>query len=310
MGGPMPPQPMPMPMPGPPGPAPMHNYHSPSQPPPFAHINTAARVGRPIEPWKDTLRLMMFIFGGALLIAFAVPLSIEPLAWSWDKIINGQGTAKLPPLIMASVGLLSIAIAAIPTSPAPRGMFAAMLGLTGVLVPVFLPGMPDWKVMTGLGGLFILLPGLLLRTEYRESIAPRILVTIGVLACLAMFLVPEHGEVPLVGIFKSMIDAPGKAKIEPILEVAYITVLVLTLLAWLPSPSTGGANVFLWVLIAWPFLMFVVDGLLHDTIGNAISKTPGTFLTVAVAGAGPMLGASYAVLIAYGIATLVAKKLE
>ena len=307
--GAMPPQPM-APQPLQPGPVPMHQYHPPSQPPPFAHINTAARIGRPIEPWKDALRVMMFIFGGALLIAFAVPLTIDPLTWSWDKIINGQGTAKLPPLIMASVGLLSIAIAAIPTSPAPRGVFAAMLGLTGVLVPLFLPATPDWQVMAALGGLFILLPGLLLRTEYRESIAPRILITIGVLACLAMYLVPDHGEVPLVGIFKGMIDAPGKAKIEPILHVAYITILVLTLLAWMPSPSTGGANVFMWVLVAWPFLLVVVDGILTEKIGPMISKTPGVFLTVAVAGAGPALGAAYAVLIAYGIATLVAKKLE
>jgi len=288
------------------------NYHPASQPPPFAHVNTAARIGRPIEPWKDTLRLMMFIWGAALLVAFAVPTVVDPLAFSWDTILNGKGTEKLPPLIMAAVGLLSIAIAGIPTSPAPRGMFAAMLGLTGVLVPLFLPGMPDWKVLASLGGMFLLLPGLFLRTEYRESIAPRVMITLGVLACLAMFLVPENGEVPLVNQFDHLVHAPGKAKIDPILTVTYIALLVLTLLAWLPSPSTGGAIVFAWVLIAWPVIVLLTSLLVSDSIGPAISKTPGRVLQQAIAGGGIafMAGVAYAVLIGYGIATLVGKKLE
>ena len=286
-------------------PVPMGGMHHPAtQPPPFAHVNTAARIGRPIEPWKDTLRLMMFIWGGALLVVFALPTTTEPLGWSWDMIINGQGTQKLPPLIMAAVGLLSIAIAAIPTSPAPRGMFAAMLGLTGVLVPLFLPGMPPWQVLVPLGGLFVLLPGLFLRTEYRESIAPRIMITLGVLAVLSVQLVPVNDKVPLVTLFDQLINAPGKAKIGPILHVTYIALVVLTLLAWLPSPSTGAANIFAWVIIGWPVLEDLTTKIVGDQIANAITKTPGQLFTVWVA------LVAYSVLIGYGIATLVGKKLE
>jgi hypothetical protein len=281
----------------------------PSASPPYL-ANQAARAGRPIEPWKDSLRLMMFVWGGVLLAAFATPLSTDPLAFNWDIIANAEGTMKLPPLIMAAVGILSLAIAGIPMSPAPRGMIAALLGLSGVLVPTFLAGMPPWQMLVPLAGMILLIPSLFVRHEYRDASLPRILITVGVVALLVPLLIPVNGSVPLVEVFKGIIDAPGKLKVIAILQVAYVAIVVLSLLAWMPAPSSGGAKVFAWLLILWP-VVILVAGIALSGDFDVITKQPAVVVGwVYGGGKGAGLGAAYAVLIGYGLATVIGKKLE
>ena len=265
----------------------------------------------------------MFIWGGVLLVAFATPLLVNPkLVFYWDMIANEAGVAKLPPLIMAAVGLLSIAIAAIPMSPAPRGMIAAVLGLSGVLVPMFLAGAPPWQSILPVAGLIILIPSLLVRNEYRDSTLPRILVTIGVITTLAPLLIPQHGSLPLVELFKAAIDAPGSAKLLILVILAQIAIVILSLLAWMPSPASGGAKLFAWMIMLAPVAVmvsiFVVMGMLEH-----LPDAPGFGLAWVYGGPGSALGAkgaampagfgfgvAYAVLIGYGIATVIGKKLE
>jgi hypothetical protein len=314
--GPMPMgQPAPYPAPGMQQPAPMPKLlpmPQPGPPPPYLS-SQAARTGRPVEPWKDSLRLMMFLWGGALLLAFVTPLGIDPLAFNWDTIIDSEGKAKLPPLIMAAVGLLSIVLALIPTSPAPRGLIAGLLGLVGIALPLVLAEVTEWKTLVPLGGTLLLIPGLLIREEYRESILPRIMVTLGVIALLLPLLVPANSVLPLVELFKQAIDAPGKAKVIPLLQIAHIVIAVLTLLAWLPAPASGGGKVFAWILLLWPAVMFLTTIVLADQIVDAVTQTPGAVL-VWVAGwaveTAYFIGTAYAVLVGYGFATVIGKKLE
>jgi hypothetical protein len=327
MAQPMPPamQPMPMPMP-----IPQPVAHQPSTPA-FLPSQTAARVGRPIEPWNAALRAQMFLWGGLLLVAFLVPASIDPLRFNWDAIIDGEGTAKLPPLIVAAVGLLSIVLAAIPTSPTPRALMAAMFGLVGVFVPVFLPGMPPWQTLATLGGMTLLIPGLLMRTEYRDSLLPRVLITLGALAAMAPSLVPVNDKVMLLEAISGIADAPAvELKILLIVPVLFFLILVLTLLAWLPSPSKGLSNVLLWVVLLWPivplFLALILAG--PDKLGDSVMKETGALLSwihglngiTSKAGGkeaafltllfGSAMATGFGVLIAYGTATMVGKKLE
>jgi len=106
----------------------------------------AGRTGRPIEPWKDSLRLMMFLWGAALLAVFATPLDTSGgMLFNWNLILDGDGTAKLPPLMLAAVGLLSMSVAAIPMQPAARGLIATLLGLAGLVVPIALIGVPPFR---------------------------------------------------------------------------------------------------------------------------------------------------------------------
>ena len=305
--------------PQPPGPAPMQPLPAlPIQPvvpipaviPPYLASRTSARAGRPLEPWKDSLRLMMFLWGGVLLLYFVTPLSIEPLKFQWDTIIDGEGTSKLEPLIIVATGLLSLLLAWIPMSPSPRGLIGGVLGLTGIVVPTLLAlsksnfSVDQAFVLIALVGTLVLIVGLLLRNEYRDSILPRLLVTFGVLAVLAPYVVPRHDRVLIIEIFKMIIEGPGKLKLVAALELAQLGVIVMALLAWLPSPSSGAAKVFAWLLILWPVVEMLTTLLLSEDIVAAITGSPSHALMTWA----PL--SSFFVLIGYGFASVLGKQLE
>jgi hypothetical protein len=310
MGGPpMGPGPM-----GPGGPAPMPPRPHPitGAPNPYM-IQKPPRPNRPVEPWKDSLRLQMFIWGGVLILAFLTPLTIEPgLTFQWDTIIDAPGIAKLDPLLIASVGLLGILLAIIPTSPPPRGLVAGLLGATGVLLS------PLIHIFTGKGdfGLgtvlqlcillspILLVPGLLLRNEYRDSIMPRILVMIGVLLVLAAYLIPVNDKMALVQAFDILADAEGKEKVGGILELLPLLYALMSLLVWLPAPGSGIGKVTAWLWITLPALNLIVELLLGGHIGDVVKGQP----YAALMSWAPI--SSYLVFTGYGFATVFGKQLE
>jgi hypothetical protein len=288
--------------------------HSPPQPtpnpipahgsPPYLASQTAARAGRPIEPWKDALKLWMIVWGAAALVAFATPMSVDPMGFNWDLIIDGPGKMKLPPLIWAAVGLVSLAVGLLPMETLGRGIIAGVLGLAGIVAPLLVMGnMPEWQELLQLVGTMCLVPGLLVRHEYVESMLARILVTVGVACFLVPYLIPDHGTIPLVAIFKGMIDAPGEMKVIFILEVLKIVLVVMTLLAWMPGPATGMGKPLAWAVILFPVLTFVVSLLIKGGIGDVITKAPGMLVMW-------VPGVTYAVLLGYGAATVIGKQLE
>jgi hypothetical protein len=293
--------------------------------PPYLASQTAARSGRPIEPWKDSLRFQMFTWGAVLLAVFAVPIAIDPLLGYWNVVADGEGMIKLPPLVMASVGLLAIVIASIPMSPAPRGVIAGVLGLVGVVMPTILAlvagATPSWQSLVGLLVTLALIPGLLVRQEYRDALLPRILVTVGVLAALLPQLIPDDAGVPLVNLFKVLIDADVKSMVLLLVMLLQIVLIVLCLLVWLPAPSTAMAKVFAWLLILWPLVSHVTALLLHaDQIVDALKESPNLALFgplmdqadkhAAVMPAGWAVLAAYATITSYGLATVFGKQLE
>jgi hypothetical protein len=238
------------------------------------------------------------------LASFATPVSVDPKGFNWDMIIDGPGVMKIPALLWAAVGLVALAVAAIPMDSLPRGIIAAVLGLAGIFVPIFaIIGMPPWQGLLPIVGLLMLVPGLLVRHEYTESLVARILVTVGVIATLLPFLIPVGGQIPLVSIFKGLIDAPGEAKVGPILQIVQIVIVVTALLAWMPGPATGGAKVIAWAMILFPVVAFVVAFLLRGHIGDVVSKRPGMLVQWA-----PQT--VYMVLTGYGLATVIGKHLE
>jgi hypothetical protein len=298
----MAPAPQPMPL----GPAPI-----PSAAPPYM-ARSAPRAGRPLEPWKDSLRIQMFIWGGALLLAFLTPLTLEPgLTFSWDTIIDAPGKAKIAPLILVAAGLLSLVMAIIPSSPPPRGLLAGLVGLTGLLTPTLIGftdgeiGLPSILKLVGFIGMLVLIPGLLIRNEYRESSFPRILVTIGVLCVLAGYLIPQNGSLPLVAGFERIIDAPGEEKVVAIIALLPLVYAVVSLLVWLPSPSSGLGAVMAWAWITLAALAWLVSVVLNlDKLVDALKVSPNATLLAWVP------ATAYLALLGYGFATVIGKKLE
>ena len=116
-------------------------------------------------------------------------------------------------------------------------LIAAVLGLAGVIVPIAIGALPPWLVLVPMIGVLVLVPGLLIRHEYRDALLPRFLVTLGALAVLVPLLLPQHGAIPLVSVFKALIEAPGMKKIDPAFALALVTIVVMAFLAWLPAPA-------------------------------------------------------------------------
>ena len=282
----------------------------PSAPPPYLQAQATVRSGWPIDPWKQSLRLMMFIWGGVLVLAFVTPLSLDPRVFHWD-VINSPGDPKIGSLLLGGIAVFSIVLAAIPMISMPRGLLAALLGLAGVFTPVVMAALAEnghleWRELATMIGSLVLVTGLLVRNEYCDSLLARLLITLGVVGILLQFLVPAHGGIPLVNTFKQLIDAPGKEKIAPIVEIVFIAIVVMSLLAWMPGPATGGAKVFAWLVILWPtaVVQLVVLLVLQEDIVASIKHSPfGALMTWAPS-------AAYVVLVGYGAATVIGKQLE
>jgi hypothetical protein len=263
-----------------------------------------ARDNNPIEPWKSSLRTQMFIWGALVLVAFATPLKIDPLIFNWDAILHGEGLQKLNPLIMAAVGLLSILVAAIPMVPSARGTIAMLLGLAGVFVPLFAPGVPNWEVFPPLVGLLLLTTGLLARHEYRASSAPRILVTIGALAVLFLQVVPLHGGTPPIVHMFDGIGSGGAAGIvlQSLQIVATVLVVLALVLAWIPAPSSGLGKPLAWIFFLYPLITHAANLFLAGNPSDVTDTPARAVMWIFVT--------AYQVLISYGAASVLGKSLE
>ena len=263
----------------------------------------APRAGRPIEPWKDALPLLMIVWGIATLVSFAMPQSTSPMAFSWDVLGDAPGKLKVLILLPAVIGLLGAVLGALPMLPMPRGILATLVGVSVVITPIAVIGAaPPWQALLMLVGILFILPGLLLRNEYVESSTPRIMVTIGVVLVLAPLLVPEHGEIPLIGMFKELVN--GHIRGTSLAMIVMVLLAVLCLLVWLPAPSTAASKIFAWLWMLAPAaltLLAFIDVGSHAP--DLIKQSPAKLVEWV-----PMTTCS--VFIGYGLATVLGKQLE
>jgi hypothetical protein len=77
----------------------------------------------------------------------------------------------------------------------------------------------------------------------------------------------------------------------------------MTRLAWLPSPASGGAKVFAWIILLWPAVPRLTGMILRDEIVDAVTKAPNSVIAWAA-------GTAYAVFVGYGFASVIGKRLE
>jgi hypothetical protein len=152
------------------------------------------------------------------------------------------------------------------------------------------------------------------RNEYRDALVARLVVTLGVIGVLLPFVIPQNDAIPLVSVFKRLIDLPGSQKVGPALDLCLITIVVMSLLAWLPAPVTGGAKVWAWLLILWALFVHAIHLGLAGGIGAAISAAPNqtalAWIAGGAAGSVYLVGSAYLVLVGYGLASVIGKQLE
>jgi len=304
---------------------PMMRPSAPSQPPPIfgmppngypapapAPSQNYPRqvIGGIVEPWRESIKLVMIVWGLLVIAALATPVTVDPaLTFSWDALIHGEGTARIPFLVEAALGVLGIVVALLPMPVIARGALAALLGLGVIATPIALAGaVPEWHQLVVLAAVLLIVPGLLMRAGYPDAVLPRVIVTAAVIAFVVPELIPQNGHIPLIETIKSVMDAPGTAKIEPALHLARIVLIVLTLLVWMPAPTTAGGTMFAWlVMLTIGLAVSLVDiGLaigLDDHAIDVITKTPAAVITWVV----PTACLAF---VGYGLATVIGKQLE
>jgi hypothetical protein len=305
-----PPQGQPMPAPGHPG-GPGHHpgmtaQVSPQQPP-YLASQTPQRMGAPQEPWAGTLETLMLIFGIALVFCFVLPWAMLPsTTFSWDVISTASGKGKLLPLLIAGTGVLAVVLSRLPLAMGARGLAAAFLGFTPIaLVALVLAPSVTAGSALELASALTLIAGLLLRSEYPNSMLPRLVVTIGAAALLIASFIAEP---TLVDQFKGIGDAPGKAKLGVIIGLMpYVLAVVGLLLTWMPTNSASGTHIIAWLLIIWPLVDSLVNNLaLHE--GGKL----GDYIKVALMPVFwlPITVVAWSALTGYGVATALGKALE
>ncbi|MGE0867779.1 MAG: hypothetical protein AB7P03_04395 [Kofleriaceae bacterium] len=294
-----PPQPYPQapPMPATPV-APVISSYQGSQP--------TAHTGRPIEPWNHSLRIVQIVWGALLLLAFVAPRMTEPaLAFGWNEMLDADGLAKLPSLLMATVGLISVLLGILSVPTVARGAIGWILALVAIFIsPLALK--PAWQVYVLAAGMAFMVTGLVIRHEYRDALLPRIIVTLAAILIVLPSVIPDGGRIELVESFKALIDGPIKGHV--LAQLVAIFLAVLSLLVWLPAPSSGLAKPLAWLFMAWPLVLLALV-FLDDGDVDAITKHPYVAASW-IAGMLPGLGTAYLAIAGYAGAAVIGKQLE
>jgi hypothetical protein len=273
--------------------------------PPYLASESGHRASNPIEPWAETLKTLMLVFGVLLVACFVAPWRVEPghTIFSWTIL----GTSGLPasmkvlPILFAVTGVLAVVLGALPLATQVRAFAAAGIGLAptiyGAVDPPF-----QWQELVGVIGMVTLVSGLLIRSQYTGAILGRILATIGAVCVLLTLLIPEGGgDPPLIGAFKAL----GTNHTIPALILIVPAVLALvSMLVWLPGPGHAGTHIIAWVWIVWPLVASILTLINGENIGAQLKGSLDGFLYT------PMALMSWAALVGYGVASAAGKQLE
>ena len=279
--------------------------------PPYLASRTAARAGAPSEPFADGMRMVLILFGALLIASFVAPVALSPkTVFHWDIFKSEAGAIlKFDTVYVAAAGVLALVFGLVSLANVPRGLLAAVLGLTPIALHFVVDDVKnapkiEWQNIVHFVGALTLVAGLMLRSEYKSQMLPRLLTTIGALCVLLPMLIPHHGSPPIKGVIDGISHAPGKAKVLAILKLYPVVLAALALLCWLPAPATGGAKVIAWLFILGGVVVGYTTLLVQGHIGATVK---GNF-------AGSLLGGwevgAWTAFLGYGLATVLGKNLE
>jgi hypothetical protein len=275
----------------------------------------ARRTIAPVEPWAATLKLFCMIFGGMLVLTFVLPWAVGGghTSFSWSMMKMPGAGPKVWPILLLLAGL----IAFIPGILANlemgfRALGAAIAGTILTLLPLILGPFPvgggfvkEWHLWVWTLGMVSASTGLLIRGQYRAASFGKILATVGALMILATLLIPDHGQVPLVGLFKALgSKEPFKQKlVEIIPQIVLALLCVLSFLVWLGPETSAGGTILSWLFISFPAFWMAFLPLLIVRKFEGIGHEPAKLYMLVNALGIPAL-------ITYGYSSIVGKYLE
>jgi hypothetical protein len=271
--------------------------------PPYLASETNRRASAPVEPWAEALKTLMLVFGVLLIACFVAPWRVMSgqTVFSWTLLGSDMPVAlKIIPILLAATGVMAVVLGALPMSVLPRGFAAAGIGLAPIVYGAVTPSF-EWQGLLSLVGAVTLVSGLLVRSQYTGALAGRIMATIGAICVLLPLLIPDGGQVPLVGAMKAL----GSNQTVPALALLVPALLALVaMIVWLPPPTHAGAHIAAWLFIVWPLvtsiLLWLNGGHLSDTLRGGLD----TVLYL------PIAAMAWAALAGYGVASVVGKQLE
>lgn len=211
--------------------------------PPFLASKALAEDIHPTEPGRAEMRLAAAVGGGLLAALWAIPTSLSPLVFSWQATGTLTGAAKVFAFYTPAAGVVLLLLGLLPVPYRVRALGALVLGMVPVIAAV--GGLGPLEATRGWPGALIsvgmiLLPGALVhRANYRASVLARVLVALGLLLVLAWMFVPRgSGFLPaLLGGFSS-----SRGIVQSVVMIASLFLVVASLLAFMPSTTTGGCG--------------------------------------------------------------------
>ena len=270
-----------------------------------------------LSAWDDTLTTQMLVFGVLLVACFVAPWAVgggkTMFAWSVFSVEGAPFVAKMVPILLAATGLISVVVGALRLSSFTRALAGTVIGLAPLAFQVATSKPIGWQLIVAVVATISLVTGLVVRSRHTDQILGRLLATIGVLAILALYLVPENDVMPIKGLIDQVSNLPGKAKLLPILGIGVggisiglvpFAATLLCLLVWLPSPSRAGAVVLAWVVLFWPFVAMIGALLLSENIVATLKSSLSVFIYL------PLAGVAWFTLTSFGVAGVISEQLS
>ncbi len=269
----------------------------PLRAPQYLASDSLARAATPTDPWGETTKTLLLVYGVLLIACFVAPWAVGvETVFSWTLLKAPSFAAKLLPLLIMGTGVGAIALGTIPMAGSVRGIAAAILGGLPIIALTVVPNF-KWQALLGGMGAALIVVGLLLRSQYTTSMLGRLVASIGVVIILALYLIPAAGNVPIIGLFKALGQQPVQHHI--ILGQGLgggLVPLVLTLLAllvWLPGPGNAGTGVLAWVIILYGVVAPIALLLLGGNIGPTLKAALAPIIYRPVAASGWLAFAGY-----------------
>ncbi len=268
------------------------------------------------EQWDESLTTQMLVFGVLLIACFVAPWAVggDKTLFSWS-VFSGDGvpwSQKLLPILLAATGVIAVGLGALKLSVTSRAFSATAIGLAPILY--FIVGRDTfvWQSAVGAVGTVMLISGLILRSRYPEAKMARVVATVGVLALLALYLIPVNGGMPIKGIIDALSAMPGKAKLIPIIGSGIggatgLLPFVLTLmglLVWMKGPGKAGTHSLAWAMLFWGLLGSLVLLLVSGGVIDALKAGLSVYLYV------PLANVAWMSLACFGIAGVLGSQLN
>ncbi len=262
--------------------------------------------------WDDSLTTQMLVFGVLLVACFVAPWSIgegsTTFAWSILTVSGAAITAKIVPLLLVGTGLISVVMGSLRLDNNTRALLAAVIGITPLVFQMGTTTPFQWQLLVAMIASLILMIGLITRSRHTQSMLARILVTVAVVAILALYLIPQNEVMPLKSLLDQLADMPGKAKVLPIVGISAggialglvpLFLTLLCLLVWMPHPARAATPFLTWALLLWPLVASIVFLVLSEDILATAKAGLSTLLYF------PLAGVAWMALASFGIAGII-----